>query len=149
MSLEEPSAVGEPLTPTLLLKLQRQVGNQAVLRLLGAVRRAEGGEADSPVERAESPRRDGDDRSEPEIDRSEEMPVWSEDRRESEGLSETEWRDRESDAEGESASDDGARIEPDDRLPWWRRLWRWLVGLCRRVWRQAAFSRVSGRGNRG
>ncbi len=147
-----PAAAGEPLTPTLLLKLQRQVGNQAVLRLLRAVRRRDGGSASPPDDGHGTAHPDVEDRAESILDADRDGLA----RSCGEAESDAECDGFESAAECESwmgkadrASGDRERMAPDDHLPWWRRLWRWLVRLVRRVWRAVTFRRASGERNRG
>ena len=152
MRSDGPAAAGEPLTPTLLLKLQRQVGNQAVLRLLRAVRRRDGGSTSPPDDGRGSAHPDVEDGAESIRDANPNGLA----RSCGESESDAECDGLESDAESEAwpgeadrTSDDRERIAPDDRFPWWRRLWRWLVRLVRRVWRAVTFGRASGERNRG
>ena len=152
MRSDGPAAAGEPLTPTLLLKLQRQVGNQAVLRLLRAVRRRDGGSASPPDGGHESAHADVEDGAESIIDANRDGLSRSCGEAESDAECDGFASDAESESwmgEADRASDDRERMAPDDRLPWWRRLWRWLVRLVRRVWQAVTFGRASGERNRG
>jgi hypothetical protein len=95
---------GEPLTPALLLKLQRQAGNRAVLKLLRAIRQQAKDEASA---------------AEPEPPQLGEAPPSEPPRAEVERTSEP-------NQSGAIESEEQRPAPPVPRRPWWRRSMDWL-----------------------